>query len=326
MKPLYWVTLALCIWAILTSARATKLIAGFIPVSDEYYDEYYGIEDEEDCITSTTTSPPPTTPPAPTRAPTRKRQASASERADPKLFKCTKGDKCKLTKGKLNDATHINGHNEKEREKTEIEEFGRSSGPQALILSAFDDAVTTKPQPEDRNEKAKDKDGNVTAEQANVRNVTEIHDDVEVFTVETLGKDDDDEETPEVTKSAGKVDNGSEVEAPLEETTVGKISFKAKYGNEIGIGLGLVLGIGGSVAVTAVVVIWGNLEYKMEKRLEQANHAAVTGHYAVSEAAADEDYHSAAEEEMHVQEVAKAGRNGGDTVEQQDADIVVEQV
>lgn len=310
MKPLYWVTLALCIWAILTSARATKLIAGFIPVSDEYYDEYYGIEDEEDCITSTTTSPPPTTPPAPTRAPTRKRQASASE----------------PTKGKLNDATHINGHNEKEREKTEIEEFGRSSGPQALILSAFDDAVTTKPQPEDRNEKAKDKDGNVTAEQANVRNVTEIHDDVEVFTVETLGKDDDDEETPEVTKSAGKVDNGSEVEAPLEETTVGKISFKARYGNEIGIGLGLVLGIGGSVAVTAVVVIWGNLEYKMEKRLEQANHAAVTGHYAVSEAAADEDYHSAAEEEVHVQEVAKAGRNGGDTVEQQDADIVVEQV
>ena len=310
MKPLYWVTLALCIWAILTSARATKLIAGFIPVSDEYYDEYYGIEDEEDCITSTTTSPPPTTPPAPTRAPTRKRQASASE----------------PTKGKLNDATHINGHNEKEREKTEIEEFGRSSGPQALILSAFDDAVTTKPQPEDRNEKAKDKDGNVTAEQANVRNVTEIHDDVEVFTVETLGKDDDDEETPEVTKSAGKVDNGSEVEAPLEETTVGKISFKARYGNEIGIGLGLVLGIGGSVAVTAVVVIWGNLEYKMEKRLEQANHAAVTGHYAVSEAAADEDYHSAAEEEVHVQEVAKADRNGGDTVEQQDADIVVEQV
>ena len=45
MKPLYWVTLALCIWAILTSARATKLIAGFIPVSDEYYDEYYGIEE-----------------------------------------------------------------------------------------------------------------------------------------------------------------------------------------------------------------------------------------------------------------------------------------
>ena len=208
----------------------------------------------------------------------------------------------------------------------EIEEFGRSSGPQALILSAFDDAVTTKPQPEDRNEKAKDKDGNVTAEQANVRNVTEIHDDVEVFTVETRGKDDDDEETTEVTKSAGKVDNGSEVEAPLEETMVEKISFKARYGNEIGIGLGLVLGIGGSVAVTAVVVIWGNLEHKMEKRLEQANHAAVTGHYAVSEAAADEDYHSAAEEEVHVQEVAKAGRNGGDTVERQDADIVVEQV
>ena len=318
----------LCYLALKMPAKSEdyKVIAGFIVVSEDYYNEYYGIEEADDeetevpttvemVTTSTTTTRRPST------APTPAYNAETTEGADPATTRCTE-EFCNLTVRKLRDTNDTDGHSNATNKEAMVRGFDKEIGALALVENSFVKTTTTtsKPQVTDDitgSSKKDAKSGENSTDKPEVKTTTlETSDDVEESDVTTLSFPvlfplNEEEKDSNVDEA-----DGNENKHPHGDATKKKISLQARYGKEIGVGLGLIIGIGASLMVATAVILVGEHEHKKEKRRRQARHQPVINQRPEPEAEDDvEEFYSSSEGDGLAEEVA-AGHQSEDNAEE----------